>query len=373
MPTTRFSRVLLVEGDVEQRRLLSDVLEEDGFRVEACATAAECLARLRPGNFGVAIVDPDLPDMHGNALLGEILKADPAARVIVYTGTASYASAKEALNLGAFGYLEQTGDSSELLRHVHRGCTARVGRYAADLEAAVAQRTAELERSNQELQSFASVVAHDLRSPLLTISGYCEILLEDYGPQVKPAAQEYFDHILGAVQQMSRLIDDLLDYSRLGRTSEKHQAVAVGQVVRQAIEALDGSIRANRARIEAAELPTVSGNPTHLFQLFQNLVANAVKFRGKADPVVRISAQADGNCWQFAVADNGIGIERKDFDRIFQVFQRLHGKEYPGTGIGLALCKKIVERHGGRIWVESAPGSGTTFLFTLPAENGASG
>jgi signal transduction histidine kinase len=120
-------------------------------------------------------------------------------------------------------------------------------------------------------------------------------------------------------------------------------------------------------------LPTVSGNPTHLFQLFQNLVANAVKFRGKADPVVRISAQADGNCWQFAVADNGIGIERKDFDRIFQVFQRLHGKEYPGTGIGLALCKKIVERHGGRIWVESAPGSGTTFLFTLPAENGVSG
>jgi len=229
----------------------------------------------------------------------------------------------------------------------------------------VATRTEELARSNSELETFASVVAHDLRSPLLTISGYCHLLQEEWEGPFPPKAAGYLEQILGGAARMDRLIHDLLEYSRAACSRRLLQTVDMESVVVQARANLEASIQAEEAQIDVDPLPTVIGDQTQLVQLFQNLLDNAIKFRRQPSPRVRMTALRNGDSWQFTVQDNGIGIEQEHFDRIFQTFQRLHGREYPGTGIGLALCNKIVERHGGRIWLESIIGQGTTFHFTL--------
>jgi len=368
MATARFSQVLVVEDNPPELELLCEILTAEGLEAVGCSSAAEGIEQVKRHDFGVAVVDLRLPDLSGTELLAEIRRLDEHVRVIIYTGAASYDSIKAALNLGAFAYVEKLSDPSELLRHVHRACRQRVDRYATDLEAAVAERTAELARSNRELQDFASAVAHDLRSPLLTISGYCQVLEEECARGAYQDAHKYLGHIVDAVSHMSQLIEDLLDYSRVGHSSEPFQSVELQPVLVQTIANLEAAIRESRAQVDVGRMPTVAGDPIQLVQLFQNLVGNAIKFRREVDPVVRVRAACVGSNWQFAVEDNGIGIDRSHFDRIFEVFQRLHGKEYPGTGVGLALCKKIVERHGGRIWLESELGQGTTFFFTLPGQ-----
>jgi light-regulated signal transduction histidine kinase (bacteriophytochrome) len=368
MAAERFSKVLVVEDNEPERRLLADILREESFEVIGCESACEALDRVQQHSFGVAIVDLRLPDLSGTQLLERIRALDEEVRVIIYTGAASFDSVKEALNLGAFAYVEKLSDPSELLRHVHRARHERADRYATDLEEAVAARTTELARSNRELEAFASVVAHDLRSPLLTISGYCQILQDEHGQGNIADANEYLGYIVDGVARMNRLIGDLLDYARVGRSDEPFEPVALDVVLTQVLANLEAVIRQSQAHVHVGPLPVVLGDQTQLVQLFQNLIVNAIKFHRDADPVVEIAATREESLWQFSVADNGIGIRPEHFEQIFQVFHRLHGKEYPGTGIGLALCKKIVERHGGRIWLESQPGQGTTFFFTLRSE-----
>jgi len=366
MPTERFSRILVVEDSKADLELLCDILQGEGFQVIGCESAAEGLKRIRERSFGAAIVDLRLPDLSGTQLLERIRSCDDQVRVIIYAGAGSYASIKEALNLGAFAYVEKLGDRSELLQHVHRACRERVDCYALALERAVEERTEELARSNHELENFAFTVAHDLRSPLLTISGFSQILQEEHAGQLNAEANEYLSQIIGGVERMDRMIEDLLDYSRAGRDEQPLEQVDVRSVVTQTIANLEASITAQQATVEVGEMPEVLGDPTQLVQLFQNLIDNAVKFHRDVPPVVRVTAADQGAHWEFSVEDNGIGIAKSDFDRLFHIFQRLKGHEYPGTGIGLAICKKIVDRHGGRIWPTSVPGQGTTFFFTLP-------
>ena len=366
MPTERFSQVLVVEDSRAELQLLCSILRDEGFHVFGCGSANEALEHVQRRDFGVAVVDLRLPDLTGTQLLEAIRGFDNQVRVIIYTGAASYDSIKAALNLGAFAYVEKLSDPAELLRHVRRACLERVDRYALDLEQAVAARTEELARSNDELENFASVVAHDLRSPLLTISGYCQLLQEEFGDRFEATANEYFQQIIRGATRMNRLIEDLLEYSRAGRARHPLQPVNMESVLVQARANLEASIRQHDARVEISPMPTVTADQTQLVQLLQNLLANAIKFRRQESPWVGVTASRDGNCWQFTVRDNGIGIEKEHFDRIFLTFQRVHGQEYPGTGIGLAVCKKIVERHGGRIWLDSVAGQGTAFHFTLP-------
>ena len=368
MPAARFSQVLVVEDSKPELELVCDILQSEGFEVLGCCSAGDALQHIQHGSFGVAVVDLRLPDFTGTQLLEKIRSLDEHVHVIIYTGAASYESIKEALNLGAFAYVEKLSDPSELLRHVHRACRERVGRYAADLETAVAERTKELARSNRELEDFASVVAHDLRSPLLTISGYCQILQEEYQHGNHGEGGAYLRQILEAVTRMNRLIEDLLNYSRVGRRQEPFQPVPLQSVVAQALANLEAAVRENNAQVDVGEMPVVVGDQTQLVQLFQNLLGNAIKFRRPVDLRIRVRAEPDAAQWRFSVEDNGISIEPDHFGQLFQVFQRLHGEEYPGTGIGLAVCKKIVERHGGQIWLESEPGQGTTFFFTLPRQ-----
>ena len=227
---------------------------------------------------------------------------------------------------------------------------------------------AELRRSNEELQQFAYVASHDLREPLRMVSSYLGLLTEKYkGRTLDEKALSYIGYAVEGTGRMQEMIDDLLTYSRIETKGGELRAVSMGEVVRSAQRNLEVAIQEGKVRISCGDLPTVWGDRSQMVLLMQNLMSNSVKFRSKTAPEVRIDSISDGMYWTISVRDNGIGLDMKNRDRIFQMFQRLHtASEYPGTGIGLAICKKIVERHGGRIGVESEVGKGSTFFFTIP-------
>lgn len=240
-----------------------------------------------------------------------------------------------------------------------------------ELEQKVSARTRELQRSNEELEEFAYAASHDLQEPLRMIAGHLQLLERRYKGKLGEDADEFIHYAVDGAKRMDQLIVDLLAYSRVGTHGQAFAEVDLNQVIARARDNLTLRIEEAKAAVIAEPLPKVQGDTIQLTQLFQNLMGNAIKFRGDHPPVVDISchpyAQDPQRFWTFAVKDNGIGIESQYFDRIFQIFQRLHTREeFPGTGIGLSICKRIVDRHGGKIWLESAPGQGTTFFFTLP-------
>lgn len=234
---------------------------------------------------------------------------------------------------------------------------------------ALRQTAAELARSNAELEQFAYVASHDLQEPLRMVWSYVQLLERRYAGKLDADADEFIHFAVDGARRMQTLISDLLTYSRVRTRGKEPQPTDAGEVLEGVLANLRETVRQAGAAVTHAQLPTVLADRTQLGQVFQNLIGNAIKYRGEAPPSVHVSAEPDGDMWRFAVRDNGIGIEPEHHDRIFVVFHRLHGRdEYPGTGIGLAVCKNIVERHGGRIWVESEPGKGSTFYFTLPQE-----
>ena len=249
------------------------------------------------------------------------------------------------------------------------GDLARAFNTMADsLEAsheALGERSRELERSNRELEQFASVTSHDLQAPLATISMYAQLLEQRHAGRLN-GGEQLVDGINQATVKARTLIRDLLEYSRAGRGELLNDPVDMGAVATEALEMLAGAVEQSGADVTVEPLPVILGDPRKLRQVFLNLIGNALKF-AEDIPVVRVSAEVHGATAIFAVADNGIGMDPAQAERIFQPFHRLHAEEeYPGTGIGLAVCERIVEQHGGRIWAQSAKGQGSTFRFTLP-------
>jgi signal transduction histidine kinase len=231
----------------------------------------------------------------------------------------------------------------------------------------VQDRALDLERSNAELEQFAYVASHDLQEPLRKVASFCQLLQRRYIGQLDARADQYIEYAVDGAKRMQALIDDLLRFSRVGRLDPEPALVECGKALSQARVNLQGEIRRSGAVIEAAELPVVRGQFTLLTSLFQNLLSNAIKFRGDRPPAIVITARQDDGYWLFSVADNGIGIEPEYADRVFILFQRLHDRAtYPGTGIGLAMCRRIVERHGGRTWLDTTYQDGARFCFTLP-------
>jgi light-regulated signal transduction histidine kinase (bacteriophytochrome) len=245
----------------------------------------------------------------------------------------------------------------------------------AESVALLAQRTeqlessnAELARSNAELEQFAYVASHDLQAPIRAVTSFASMISRRNGEQLDERGQLYLRHIIDSGEHMKNLVDDLLAFSRLHTQQLAVQPVDSRRVFDTVLHRLSAVPGNEQAQITRSDLPLVLADRQQLDQLLQNLIGNSLKYR-RADvlPRVHVSAEADGRMWRFAVKDNGIGIDPRYFDKIFVIFQRLHGRDvYEGTGIGLAVCKKILERHGGRLWVESTPGEGSTFYFTLP-------
>lgn len=237
--------------------------------------------------------------------------------------------------------------------------------YKEHLEELVEERTAELKAVNRELEAFTYSASHDLQEPLRIVAGYTQLLARRYRGKLDDDADEFINFAVDAATRMQRLISDLLTYSRLGRKLE-FKTVDIEEAVLSATKNLKTAIEESDAKITYGGLPKIEAN-AQITNVFMNLISNAIKYRGPEPPRIHIDAERVANSWQFSVSDNGIGIEPRHNERIFEIFQRLHGKaDYPGTGIGLSICKKIIENHGGRIWVESKPGEGSTFYFNIP-------
>src|SRR5258708_1300143 len=271
------------------------------------------------------------------------------------------------LFLAAAGFLihqemRRRASAEQEVRTLNRDLERRVAERTAEL----AERAKELERSNMELQQFAYVASHDLQEPLRTIASFTQLLAKRYSDKLDDKAREFINFAVDGSKRMQTLINDLLVYSRVGTQGNPCAATRCDAMLDRILKNLKISIESSGAVITRGPLPVVIGDEGQLAQLFQNLLTNAMKFRGAGVPRIHISASAEGARWKFMVRDNGIGISPEHQDRIFVIFQRLHTKtQYPGTGIGLAISKKVVERHGGRIWIEPTPGGGSTFCFTV--------
>jgi light-regulated signal transduction histidine kinase (bacteriophytochrome) len=235
-----------------------------------------------------------------------------------------------------------------------------------EIEKQLAEKAEGLARSNKELQQFAYVASHDLKEPLRMVTTYVQLLDHRYGVELDEEAREYIGFAVEGSRRMYALVEDLLTYSRVEKSVLPFTAVDMEQVMVTTLKDLREAVETSGATITMDHLPQIQADLQQMVQLMENLVGNAVKFHGSEPPVVHVSASMNGKEWVFSVKDNGIGIGMQYSDKVFHMFQRLHPREmFPGTGIGLAICKKVVERHGGRIWFESMPGEGTTFFFTL--------
>ena len=238
-------------------------------------------------------------------------------------------------------------------------------------EEVLARRTEELARSNAELEQFAYVASHDLQEPLRTVANFAQLLLKRYRGKLDAKADDFIDFIVDGVTRMQGLINDLLAYSRVGNRGKESGPADSAALLRQALENLQAAVEESGAQITCERLPVVNCDGGQIMQVFQNLVGNSIKFRNGPPPRIHVGVERTAAEWVFSVRDNGIGIDPQYAGRIFEIFQRLHAqREYPGSGIGLAIARKIVERHGGRIWVESKLQQGATFFFTLPASGG---
>jgi PAS domain S-box-containing protein len=489
----QLSRVLVLDDDRDLRKVLSDILAASGYEPLPFGTGQEALDSLADVRPDVALIDLRLDDMSGLDVLKTVKQRSPGTECILLTGHASKTSAIEAMNLGAYSYVQKPYDMETLLLTIHRArekqaaqralreseeryrrifehsplgivyfdkagvltecnpkfaATMRASREEmigvnmlevlpegpaeqairevlqkgisyfegsshigtrgrgrivralyqrieaedgsisgavgmlediterkraedalqrlnAELDERVKSRTARLEMVNNELKDFAYVVSHDLKAPLRGISHLAKWLVEDYTEAFDEQGRQMVELMIGRVKRMDRLIDSILHYSRVGRIIEFDDAINVTVLVQSVLDLLAPPEHI-RITVEG-ELPSLPGDPVRLGQVFQNLLSNAVKFMDKVEGHISISCRNDEAYWTFSVADNGPGIEAKYHDKIFQIFQTLRPRdEMESTGIGLTLVKKIVELHGGKVWVKSTPGKGSAFYFTLP-------
>lgn len=389
-------RILLVEDDEDDAFLLERALTKTApgqFEIVRVGTLESALQALAMSPFQVVLSDLSLPDSRGLETFERIHEADGEVAVVVLTGNDDERLAVRALNEGAQDYLVKgKADGHSLVRSmryaIERNRSHRLERDNTALESEIRARkltqerlehvAAQLEASNRELQQFASVASHDLQEPLRKIVVFGDRLRSKCGDELGEQGNDYIDRMMNAAGRMRTLIDDLLEFSRVVTRGRPFVPVDLAEVVREVMNDLEVLVESKGAVVDQGDLPTIQGDPTQLRQVFQNLIANAMKFQSDgAVPHVSIRAQ-EATCggkpgWSIAVRDNGIGFEQEHAEKIFAPFQRLHGRsEFSGSGIGLAIVRRIVERHGGTIVAEGVPGNGATFTMVIPSESESS-
>ena len=376
-PPLQESTILVVDDLPANLELVAGHLEMRGYRVVVAQAGEEAIERALLVRPSLVLLDVMMPGLDGFETCRR-MKARPELAelpVIFMSARAEVGDKLEGFATGAVDYVTKPVDSAELLARVdtHLAMAALRRQLAAQnlaLQREIASREqaqAALQRSNAELEQLAYVASHDMQEPLRMIASYLQLIERRYRDRLDADGQEFIGYAVDGAKRMQALIQDMLAYSRVGTKGRPPAPVEARDVVKVAREHLRLAIEEAGAEIEVGELPQVQGDAAQLVQLVQNLLSNAIKFRGSAAPRIRIDCSTDESGWCFAVRDNGIGVAPEYAERIFGMFQRLHSRTaYPGTGIGLALCKRIVERHGGRLWVEPAEGGGSVFRFTLP-------
>ena len=361
--------LLMVDDQDSNLVALEACLEVLGENLVQARSGEEALKALLEQDFAAILLDVQMPGMDGFETADLIRRRERTRHTPILFLTAINKSDTHVLRgyaLGAVDYMFKP-IVPEILRSKVQAFVElfKMRQRETLIATALAQKTRELERSNAELEQFAHVVAHDLQEPLRSVTGYLKLLERRHAEALAPEAPEFVHFAVDGAQRMRQLILDLLEYARVGQATEP-APTPLDAALDRVLRSLRAAIEESGAEVTRDPLPTVVADAGQVERLLLNLIGNALKFKGKDPPRIHVGVQRRANDWLFSVKDNGIGIEGKDLERVFVLFQRLHGREQPGSGIGLAVCKKIVERHGGRIWAESDPGQGTILSFTLP-------
>ncbi len=358
--------ILNVEDNEATRYAKTRILQRAGYVVKEAESGTAAMRMIAEEPPHIVLLDVKLPDLNGFEICRQIKNNSATASIIVVQMSAAFVDKEDrvrGLEGGADGYLTEPVHPEELV------ATIRAFVRLQQAEERLRVVNTELQRSNRDLQQFAYVASHDFQEPLRMVTSYVQLLAQRYEGKLDPEADEFIGYIVEGVMRMQKLITALLDYSRVQTKESQFEPTDCNEVLQRVLLLLQLQLEEAQGVVTHDPLPTVSADATQLGQLLQNLLSNALKFHGQQPPQVHISAQPEGKQWVFTVQDKGIGLAPQFAERIFVIFQRLHTHhEFPGTGMGLAICKKIVERHGGHIWVESELGKGSTFYFTLPRQ-----
>jgi signal transduction histidine kinase len=361
-------RILLVEDNPADVELLLLTLRKGGFEVtsDVAETAEEFTSRIQAVSYDLILADYNLPQWKGTEALEILSRENLDVPLIVVTGYLGEEKAVDYIKQGATDCVlkDRMARLSPSIRRALEERRLRQLRRQGEKDLAL--KVAELARSNAELEQFAYVASHDLQEPLRMIASYTQLLADRYRGQLDERADKYIHYAVDGAVRMQALIQDLLKFSRVGRAEIEAKITESRAVVEQAMNNLQVAINDSGAVVTWTGLPAVMADASQLTQVFQNLIANAIKFRGAEIPAIQIAAEEKDSEWVFTVSDNGIGIPAENWEDVFVIFRRLHARtEYAGNGIGLAICKKIIQRHGGKLWIEAQAKPGCCFKFTL--------
>jgi light-regulated signal transduction histidine kinase (bacteriophytochrome) len=366
--------LLVVDDDETNRDILKRHLERQGYSVEESASGSDAVAKLRAIPFDAVLLDLVMPEMNGLDVL-RVLKQDNTLfniPVLVISASDELVSVAESIKSGAEDYLFKPFDPVLLRARLSATLDRKRLRDEERMRSAELEKvTQALKRSNEDLQRFAYAASHDLQAPIRTITSYLQLLARRLGSRLSADEHEMISFATDAAKRMSTLVQDLLLYSQVSTRPRTLESVDCDALLRTLVHDLKSIVEESQAEVRWDSLPNVHAEHSSLRQLLQNLVGNAIKYHGPEAPRIRITASREGEFWVFCVWDNGLGIAPEYKQRIFEMFERLHGEELPGSGIGLAMCRRIVERFGGRIWVESEVGVGSRFYFTVPVSPSA--
>jgi two-component system, sensor histidine kinase and response regulator len=369
MNTAALAKLVIVDDEAALMTALCKTLEFEHYATTGFTSATEALEHLRHHGCDIVLTDLMMPEMDGIAFLKAARTIDPFLSTIIMTGHGTIDTAVKSLQSGALDYVLKPFRLDNLLPVLTRALAMRrLQMENRELQQRIQERSRELEASNAELESFSYSVSHDLRAPLRTIDGFCNLFMQEYSSQIPPEGLDLLVSVCAGTSRMQRLIDDLLQLARFSRQPLETRSLSMRELVQRVVETLQQEWPDRSVRVEIDELPDCSGDQSLLEQVLINVLSNAFKFTATRNPAhIEVGAYKEGSEQVYFVRDNGVGFNMKYVDKLFGAFQRLHSQsEFPGTGIGLSIVRRIIHRHGGRVWVEGRPQQGTTLYFSLP-------